>query len=388
MKILQLGKFYPIIGGVEKVMYELTQGLSVHNIQCDMLCTSMEGNKSILLNSNNKILCCASRVKFASTTFSYSLIHQLRAICNNYDIIHIHHPDPMAALALFLSGYKGEVVLHWHSDILKQKKLLRFYKPLQTWLIKRASVIVGTSPVYVKKSPFLKNAQQKTTYIPIGINPINPNQTEVDKVKEQYPNKKIIFSIGRLVEYKGYKHLINSAKYLPDDYLILIAGDGSLKNDLKNQIEENKLENKVKLLGYISNSDKHSLYGACKLFCMSSIYKTEAFGIVQLEAMSCKRPIVATTIPDSGVSWVNSHGVSGFNVTPNSPKELAKAFTAICEDEVLYETLSNQALARFNMHFQKEEMIIKFIELYKHLLNQSATIEFKIYKPELSQKVI
>jgi hypothetical protein len=74
---------------------------------------------------------------------------------HEYDIIHVHHPDPMAALALFCSGYKGRVVLHWHSDILKQKVLLKFYMPLQRWLLKRAEVLVGTTPIYVKESPLL-----------------------------------------------------------------------------------------------------------------------------------------------------------------------------------------------------------------------------------------
>lgn len=384
MKVLQLGKFYPILGGVEKVMYKLTTGISKHGIQCDMLCTCADGNKLISLNPISNILCCGSRINLASTTFSISLIYKLQKICNNYDIIHIHHPDPMAALALLLSRYKGKVVLHWHSDILKQKRLLLLYKPIQNWLIKRACIIVGTSPVYIKKSPFLQKVQNKLTYIPIGINKITPIPSKVKEFRAQHANKKIIFSIGRLVAYKGYQHLINSAKFLPNDYLILIAGDGPLKGSLESQIKENHLESKVKLLGYISDSDKHTLYGACKLFCMSSVFKTEAFGIVQVEAMSCKRPVVATKIPDSGVSWVNFHGISGLNVEPGEPEQLARAFTTICENDTLYERLSNQAFARFNQLFQKEDMIMKCIELYKYILSQDATDKYKFYEPKLS----
>lgn len=384
MRVLQLGKFYPILGGVEKVIYKLTTGISKHGINCDMLCTCADGNKLISLNPISNILCCGSRINLASTTFSISLIYKLQKICNSYDIIHIHHPDPMAALALLLSRYKGKVVLHWHSDILKQKRLLLLYKPIQNWLIKRACIIVGTSPVYVKKSPFLQNVQNKITYIPIGINQISPIPSEVNKIKELYSNKKIILSIGRLVEYKGYEHLIDSAKFLPDDYLILIAGDGPLRGALKSQIKEKHLDNKVKLLGYISNSDKYALYGACKVFCMSSVLKTEAFGIVQIEAMSCKRPVVATNIPESGVPWVNYHGISGLNVEPGEPEKLAKAFTTICEDDTLYERLSNQAFARYKQLFQKEDMIKKCITLYKYILSQDATDKYKLYEPKLS----
>lgn len=92
---------------------------------------------------------------------SPAMIFRLRKINKEYDIIHIHHPDPMACLALFLSGYKGPVVLHWHSDILKQKMLLKLYSPLQNWLLRRAKVIVGTTPVYVQESPFWKTYSAK-----------------------------------------------------------------------------------------------------------------------------------------------------------------------------------------------------------------------------------
>ena len=82
------------------------------------------------------------------------MLRWLRKHGGEYDIVHIHHPDPMAALSLRFSGFKGKVVLHWHSDILSQKGMLLLYKPLQRWLIRRADVVVGTTPVYIKSSPW------------------------------------------------------------------------------------------------------------------------------------------------------------------------------------------------------------------------------------------
>ena len=171
MKILQLGKFYPIRGGVEKVMYDIAVGVSERDVQCDMLCAASKGQESgvIKLNNYGKVVCADSIVKLAATMISPQMLLNLRKTCNQYDVIHVHHPDPMACLALKTSGYKGKVVLHWHSDILKQKRLLRFYTPLQNWLIERADVIVGTSPVYVHESPFLADVQKKVTHIPIGV---------------------------------------------------------------------------------------------------------------------------------------------------------------------------------------------------------------------------
>ena len=129
MKILQVGKFYPIEGGVEKVMYDLLLGISERQINCDMLCTALPGAsyKDIQINRYARVLLVPSLAKIAATMISPMLIIRLRKIASSYDIIHIHHPDPMACIALFLSNYKGKVILHWHSDILKQKKLLKFH---------------------------------------------------------------------------------------------------------------------------------------------------------------------------------------------------------------------------------------------------------------------
>ena len=98
---------------------------------------------------------------------------------------------------------------------------------------------------------------------------------------------------------------------------------------------------------------------------MSSIMKTEAFGIVQIEAMSCGKPVVATKIPESGVSWVNAHGESGLNVDPGNPEALAKAITNICEDEETYHKFSVGAKNRFFATFVSSKMIDKIIAIYE-----------------------
>lgn len=135
LKVLQLGKFFPVKGGVEKVMYDLMMGLSERDVDCDMLCAMEDGNQGeIALNAHARLIGCKTLKTVAATKIAPDMVSVLRKICGRYDIIHVHHPDPMACLALFLSGYKGKVVLHWHSDIQKQKMLLHLYHPLQSWI--------------------------------------------------------------------------------------------------------------------------------------------------------------------------------------------------------------------------------------------------------------
>lgn len=371
LSILQLGKFYPIKGGVEKVAYDLMMGLSSRNDHCDLLCATVSGKgRTRQMNPHAKLIECHSWGKTAATMIAPSMITTFRRICCNYDIVHVHHPDPMAAVTLWLSGYKGKVVLHWHSDILKQRILLKLYRPLQDWLLRRADLIIGTSPVYLKESPFLKHVQDKTICLPIGVSAIVPDKAAVEKLGQRYGGKKIVFSLGRLVPYKGFTHLIDAARYLSNDYVVLIGGTGTLRNKLEKKIRRLGLENKVMLLGRIPKNELPAYFGASKVFCLPSVQKTEAFGIVQIEAMSCGKPVVATRIPHSGVAWVNQHGVSGLNVTPGNARELAQAIQNIADDDAVYEQYAVSAKNRYHDLFTKERMIDNSLRIYNLLWEQ------------------
>jgi len=386
MRILQIGKFYPVRGGVEKVMYDLMVGLSGRNIRCDMLCTVTEKQKPgvIKLNEHARLMCMSTWMKLSATMISPAMIFKLRKIKHKYNIIHIHHPDPMACLALFLSGYKEKVVLHWHSDILKQQMLLKLYQPLQRWLIRRANMIVGTTPVYVSQSPFLGKVQDKITSLPIGIDELHAEPAMVAQIREQYAGKKIIYSLGRLVEYKGYEYLIEAAQYLDDTYMILIGGEGHLKQKLQQQIKEQGVSEKVALLGFIPDEQTTAAYFmACDVFCLSSIWKTEAFGIVQIEAMSCGKPVVATNIEGSGVSWVNVDGVTGYNVEPQNAKALALAIQKIVSDVQHYTELSLAARQRYESLFTQEIMIDKCVKLYHELTGKTISVPNELFFKEV-----
>lgn len=369
MKILQLGKFYPLKGGVEIVMYELAKGLSERDIDCDILYASGDGETGkICLNKHCNIYRSKTLLEAKATMISPSMIKILRKIARNYDVIHIHHPDPMAALALRFSGFRGKVVLHWHSDIVRQNKLLTYYRPLQSWLIRRADVIVGTSPVYLRESPELQDVQKKTLCIPIGIGEPSKDSIKTAMVQAQYAGKKIVFSLGRLVTYKGFEYLVDAAALLPDDFVVLIGGTGNQHDFLSKKIESEGLQDKVKLLGYVPDDMLHAYFGACTLFCLSSIDKREAFAIVQIEAMAHGKPIVSVDIPGSGVPWVNQHGVSGLNVAPRDSRAIAAAIQQLCSDGDTYRQYCLQSRRHFEELFRKDTMISNCLHMYEGML--------------------
>lgn len=376
MRVLQLGKFYPIRGGVEKVMWDLTAHLPEAGVACDMLCAILPGDKPdpqdasyarteggvlvFSLPSGGRVFCVKALAKKAATMLSPAMVGWLRKHKGSYDIIHVHHPDPMAAMALRLSGFKGKVVLHWHSDILSQKGLLRLYRPLQNWLIRRADVIVGTTPVYIKSSPWLQDCQKKCTFVPIGIDPLP--EGEPVRIRNRYPCEVMVLSVGRLVPYKGYSCLVDAAAFLPDGWKVIIGGKGPLQAALQEQIRAKGLEGKVELAGYLPQEDIPSWFAACDVFVLSSVLKTEAFGIVQIEAMSLGKPVVTTLVPGSGMSWVNAHGESGLNVPPGDPKAMAQALVEVVGEKEKY---GKAALKRFRELFTTECMINKVKAIYE-----------------------
>lgn len=372
MRILQLGKFYPIKGGVEKVMYDLMLGLSDRGVDCDMMCAEESGKGNVRsTDSGARILSFHTWAKVASTTIAPSMVNALRSEAFNYDLIHVHHPDPMATIALRFSGYKGPVVLHWHADIIKRKPLLRFYEPLQDWLLERADAIITTSPVIMNESKPLRKYIDKVHCIPIGIRGMQEDEAGATILRHDFGDRKMVFSLGRLVPYKGYQHLVDAAGMLPDDYVVVIGGDGPLRGELEQQLEEQGLRDKVVFTGRIPDAQLPAYFSACNIFCLPSVMKTEAFGIVQIEAMSLRKPIVATTIKGSGTAWVNSHDVSGLNVTPGDSAELAAAICAICGDANTYKRMSTGARERFQSEFTLDRMVTRCYDLYKQLIEKT-----------------
>ncbi|MGB9762597.1 MAG: glycosyltransferase [Minisyncoccia bacterium] len=373
MRVLQFGKHYPpFVGGTEKVIQVLTETLNKLGVKTDVLCVNHTNKYEELDFGSYKVYKTPMWFRIASTSISPSLITKLREIQKDYEIIHTHMPDPMANLALFLNRPRGKLVVQWHMDIVRQKALLPFYKPLLIWLFKRADLILVSSEKLKKESQFREFFNLKAEVLPLPFDYEEFEKIKIDtsfekKIKELAKGRKIVFSVGRLVYYKGFDVLIKAARLLPDKITVFIVGDGPLRKSLQTLINKYKLTNKVFLLGNISKERIVTCYKVCDVFCLPSTFKTEAFGIVQLEAMSFGKPVISTELEASGVCEVNIHGVTGLCVKPGDEKELLKAIISILEDHKLYKTFSENALKRVK-DFYKEKIVRQLIELYDTLL--------------------
>lgn len=372
MRVLHIGKYYPpVSGGIEQVTFDLSQ--SDKNQSFDVLCINND-NRTIKEKLNLTNIVRSAQIGFLlSTPISFDFIRRIIKACRNYnayDIIHLHLPNPLATIAVLIGNPKCKLLLHWHSDIIKQKYTYALYKPIQKLILKKANIIVTTTPKYGEESKQLSSFKDKVKPIAIGIDRERfiVNKSKLDQLKYKYKGKKVIFSIGRMVYYKGFQYLIDAAKHLPNDYHIVIAGKGELYPSFLQYVKAEKLEEKVSLVGYVPDDEVGAYYALCDVFCLPSIEKTEAFGLVLIEAMSFSKPVIATKIKGSGVDWVNKDGISGVNVNPKSSTELAKALVNVLSNESLYKKLAVGALKRYESAFTKKKMAQSFRSLYKSLM--------------------
>ena len=371
MKILQFGKFYPPhIGGIEKVMFDLTEGLNRRGVECDVLCSNKEPKYVEELDRGYSVIRTRSYGIYHSVSITPQIISKLRRVQDGYDIIHIHLPDPMAAAALYLGRPKAALVLHWHGDVIRQKLLLPIYRPFQTWMLKRSDAVLATSPNYIEGSSALAPYISKCHVVPIGvdISGIDVSTERVRQIRERFKGKRIVLSIGRLTPYKGYEYLIEAARHLGDDYVILIAGSGELEGLLSRRIRDLGLTGKVHMLGRVMHEDVGSYYEASDVFCLSSVSKNEAFGIVQVEAMLFGKPVVSTNVRGSGIVYANVDGETGLVVEPRDPRALADAIMRICGDQDLYRRLAAGGLKRAGDVFTMDNMLDSTLEVYERVL--------------------
>jgi glycosyltransferase involved in cell wall biosynthesis len=369
MKVLHIGKYYPpFFGGIEKVNFDIVEGLNSLGCETDVLCFNHEEGQTHECDKY-KVTRCKTNLKFSSAPISFQLFRKLRQIHPQYDIIHLHLPNPIASIALQTSGYKGNIVIHWHSDVVKQHVLKKLYNPFQKAILRKANTIIVTSRKYLEASEDLAPFQLKCSVIPIGIDrkDFQINDDFNKKLNLETAGKNVVFALGRLVYYKGFQLLIEAANSLPDETLIFIGGEGELNHKLQEQITANKLEKKVKLIGKIPLDQISSYYQRADVFCLSSCERSEAFGVVLLEAMSFGCPIVCFDIPGSGVPWVAKDGYNATVVADINAAKLAHAIKDILDNKLKKNVYSDNSQKRFNSVFQKDLMVESILKVYSNL---------------------
>jgi rhamnosyl/mannosyltransferase len=280
------------------------------------------------------------------------------------DLVHLHFPNPTGDLAYLLSGCRAPVVMTYHADIVRQWPALWLYRPVFRRLGRHVARIIVSSDLYVSSSPFLSWYRDRCVVVPYGIDPtpftLLPGEAEtVERLRQEHGRRLVLF-LGVLRSYKGLETLLQAMPRVGGHLLVAGRGDCARLEALAGRLG---VGDRVTFLGEVSETQRRLLLHACEVLVLPSLDRCEAFGIVQLEAMVCGRPVVSSDLP-TGVRFVNQHGVTGLLVPPGDADALAEAVNRVLSDEALRTSLGEAARARVTREFSAEAMIERTLAVY------------------------
>lgn len=373
LRVLCFGRFFDDIpGGMQTHVDHLFRAMQGH-VQYVHLVPSRDSSGFEGQLNGYPLIRTPSWNVDGSLSLSPALIAKARQLHreNPFDLVHLHFPDPMSHLASWAIPAHVPRVITWHADIIRQKLMLLGYRPFQNAALKNAKGIIAATPAHIKSSGELNAAhlQNKLHVIPFGFDLAHyalPLARSV-KINDAYFGKKIIFALGRHVHYKGFDVLIKAMAQLPSDTQLIIGGEGPLTQEWKTLAAASPASARIHFVGMISNEDLPAYFQACDVFCLPAVNQAEAFGIVQVEAFACAKPVVSTRL-NNGVDFVNQDGITGYTVTPSSVDELAQALNKLLADPTLRQRLGTQALQRAQLEFSLEALRSKTLAVYQQAL--------------------
>ncbi len=389
MKILHLYKdYFPVLGGIENHIKWLAEGMAARGHDVRVLVTnSGRGDRNETINGV-PVVKVSRHFNISSAPIGLEMAGQLRRLGRDADIVHLHAPYPPGELAQLLVGAGKRTVITYHSDIVKQAGLLRFYTPFLRALLRRADKILVASPPYVQSSAFLRPIHEQTpekiAIVPFGIDlsrfaepPPQPSPTvgEGGSVKAQaaairacYGPGPLLLFVGRLRYYKGLRVLVQAMAQV-ENARCLIVGVGPLEAEIRAQVAELGLAERIFFAGEVDDAALPAYYRAADIFCLPSIHRSEALGIVLLEAMASGLPLISTEL-GTGTSWVNQNEVTGLVVAPEDPGALAAAIERLARNDEERRVFGQAGLNRAASEFGLEQMLTRTEAVYGEVLEE------------------
>ncbi len=355
------------MGGVEQVIFQLSEGGIRHGIESEVLYLSPRGAMRDEKLSDHFTHRSYENFQFASTGFSIGAFRDFAQLAAKADIIHYHFPWPFMDLVHFLTRVKKPTVVTYHSDIVKQKWLLKLYNPLLHAFLRDVDIIVASSPNYVASSGVLGAYVDKVKVIPIGIDRSTypeVSETLLAQWRGTIGSRFFLF-VGALRYYKGLEFLLEAAQQtkLP----IVIMGKGPMEMSLKQRAKDENLEN-VYFVGALSDSDKSALMSLCFALVFPSHLRSEAFGISLLEGAMYGKPLISCEI-GTGTTYINIDDETGYVVAPGDSASLSHAMQKLWDNPERASEMGAASLRRYNEKFTGQDMVKSYAEIYKSLLD-------------------
>lgn len=364
LEVLHVGKYYPPVpGGMERVL-KLLCDRERHHVDARVLVMDT-GRRTVRdVVDGVPVTRVGTVLRLGSVAFGAVPVELARA---RADVTVIHEPNPVALVADAVTRRRGPLVVYFHSEVVRARwKYLAFYRPLLARVLARAAKILVASPAMRDTAAQLEGYRHKCEVVPYGIEladlartPAVGARAEAVRMASSDP---VLLFVGRLVPYKGVDVLIRAMGAVRAR--LIVVGEGPERGRLEALAVQSGVAGRVHFAGAVDDDEVRALYHACEVFVLPSVTRAEAFGMVQLEAMACGKPVVSTSLP-SGVPWVNQHGVSGLVVPPGDVAALASALSHLVDDDRVRQALGAGARRRVEDEFTADRMAARTVEIYK-----------------------
>ena len=367
MRVVHVFKdcYPPTTGGIEQHMYLLCRRLA-QRVEVTIIAPSRSIRRVEDEIEGIRIIRVPEFGRLASTPICPTAPFELSRL--RPDLVHLHFPNPMGDVTQLLGAFNIPFVLTYHADIIKQKLFLPIYQPVLNLLFKKASKLIFSAQENIATS-LAGGYHDKCVVIPFGVEVEtfrlrNGEQAEVDAKRSEMGGPIVLF-VGAARYYKGLDVLLRAMASVSGH--LIVAGRGTQDESLARMAGELGIQDRVRFCGEVSPSQLRVLLNSADVFVLPSIDRCETFGIGQLEAMACSKPVVSTDLP-TGVRSVNRHGITGFVVPPGEPDALAEALNRLLSDNRLRAELGDAARRRVESEFGADRMVSKTLEVYREVL--------------------
>jgi rhamnosyl/mannosyltransferase len=390
MRVLQVYKdFYPpVCGGIERHLHDLVTGLPPLGVHCDVLVAAHVWRSSEELFSIHGNGAAPARLvkvgewgRVLSAPLAPGFATRLRRLAPQYDLLHFHFPNPTAEIAWLLAGARTPYVVTYHSDIVRQRASAQFYRPLQERFLSRAARILVPSPQLLASSPHLPALKARCAVVPFGVDLASFEATpQIRRASAEVRGRiaggdarAVVFLFaGKFRYYKGLPVLLEALARVrargPDARLLLV-GEGPEEKSLRARAVRLALAQHVHFLPHTSDAGLVACYHAADVFVLPSVARSEAFGLVLLEAMACGKPEISTEL-GTATSWVNENGRTGLVVAPGDVAALAAALELLAQDAELRARFGAAGRERVRQHFPRRRMLEAVREQYFYALEK------------------
>jgi rhamnosyl/mannosyltransferase len=375
MRVTMLNKYYyPHLGGIEFHMKDLAEGLLGRELDVAAL-VSNEGSRLVEDEVDGVAVRRLPRlVAYASTPIAPSMRREIKALETgdaSSDIVHLHSPYPWGEVSWKGSGTSLPSVLSYHSDIVRQRVMGTAYRPLLERVLDSVDLIVAGSPNMVEHSPLLAPRAEKVRVVPYGIDvskyaptPARVERAEALKREHERP---IVLFVGRLVYYKGANILVEAMQHVDADAVII--GSGPLESELRERVFALGMTERFTFLKPQPQEELAAWYRAADVFCLPSVARSEAFGLVQIEAHASGTPAISTDLT-TGVPFANLDGVTGLTVPVGDVDALTQAIATLVGDDELRGLLGRQAFERATSDFTIPRMAQEMEAVYAEAIER------------------